>query len=71
VTTSNQQGIMDDPDIQRISKGTSNQAAPGEQMPFPKVESNCHGAPVYKLYDVQRKYVCTECNGFCIPRSKK
>lgn len=44
---------------------------PGEQMPFPKNESTCHGAPVYKLNNRQRKYVCTECGEWTIPRQKK
>lgn len=44
---------------------------PGVQMDFPKHESLCHGAPVHKLYDRERKYVCTECGDYCIAKEKK
>lgn len=44
---------------------------PGAQMDFPKYESHCHGAPVYRLFDRERKYVCTECGDYCVARNKK
>jgi hypothetical protein len=43
---------------------------PGEQMAYPQNESHCHGAPVYKLLEKTRKYVCMECGKFCIPSRK-
>lgn len=46
---------------------------PGFQMEYPKYESHCHGAPIYKLHVTgnKRKYICMECVEWCIAVEKK
>lgn len=45
---------------------------PESYMEYPKFESNCCGAPIYKLFEAtQHQHVCLECRDWCIVRKKK